>query len=244
MAGLENGSTSNKSKAGYHMMFFLDGKDGQIRQMGISEKTINFFLVIILLLIIIPIVGWKLTQDKVYNLQGQLNTITAKYEETEEQRKELETQTQELGKKITVLSDTVNAKVQQENQIVKEETIAHTPSGFPLSASASMEKSEDEETPNRIIFSASEDSSVIAAGEGVVKEITSDTQYANRIVIDHDNGYESIYYNDGTPMVKEGDKVVSSSVLFVIGDKNQKMAYEIMKDGESVDPMEIIKIDG
>lgn len=226
------------------MMFFVDGKDGQIRQMGISEKTINFFLVIILLLIIIPIVGWKLTQDKVYNLQGQLNTITAKYEETEEQRKELETQTQELGKKITVLSNTVNAKVQQENQIVKEETIAHTPSGFPLSASASMEKSEDEETPNRIIFSASEDSSVIAAGEGVVKEITSDTQYANRIVIDHDNGYESIYYNDGTPMVKEGDKVVSSSVLFVIGDKNQKMAYEIMKDGESVDPMEIIKIDG
>lgn len=244
MAGLENSSSSNKSKSRYHLMLFVDGKDGQIRQMGISQAIIDFLLVIILILIIVPIVGWKMTQDKNYNLQGQLNEMTAKYEETEEQRKELDTQVQELGKKVSVLSDTVNAKVQQENQIVKEETIAHTPSGFPLSASASMEKSEDEETPNRLIFNASEDSSVIAAGEGVVKEITSDTKYANRIVIDHDNGYESVYFNDGTPMVKEGDKVVSSSVLFVIGDKNQKLAYEIYKDGEAVDPMEIIKIDG
>ena len=30
-----NGST--KAKTGYHMMLFLDGKDGQIRQMGVSQ---------------------------------------------------------------------------------------------------------------------------------------------------------------------------------------------------------------
>lgn len=237
-----NGST--KAKTGYHMMLFLDGKDGQIRQMGVSQKTMNFIVILVLLLIIIPFIGWKLTQDKAYKLQGQLNVMTAKYEATEQQRSELETQNGELTKKVTVLSDTVNEKVKQENQQVKEETIAHMPTGFPLSSSASMEKSEDEKTPYRMIFTASEDSSVIASGEGVVEEITSDDKYANKILIDHDNGYKSVYYNDGSPMVKEGDKVVTSSVLFVIGDKNQKVGYEILKDGENVDPMEVIKIDG
>ena len=243
MSGKENNG-STKAKTGYHMMFFLDGKDGQIRQMGVSQKTINFIAILVLLLIIIPIVGWKLTQDKAYKLQGQLNEMTAKYEAVDQLRSELETQNSELTKKVTVLSDTVNEKVKQENQQVKEETIAHTPTGFPLSSSASMEKSEEEDTPYRMIFTASEDSSVIAAGEGVVKEVTTDDKYEYRIVIDHDNGYESVYYNDGSPMVKEGDKVVTSSVLFVIGDKNQKVAYEILIDGENVDPMEVIKIDG
>ena len=101
-----NGST--KAKTGYHMMLFLDGKDGQIRQMGVSQKTMNFIVILVLLLIIIPFVGWKLTQDKAYKLQGQLNAMTAKYETTEQQRSELETQNGELTKKVTVLSDTVN----------------------------------------------------------------------------------------------------------------------------------------
>ena len=129
-----NGST--KAKTGYHMMLFLDGKDGQIRQMGVSQKTMNFIVILVLLLIIIPFIGWKLTQDKAYKLQGQLNAMTAKYEATEQQRSELETQNGELTKKVTVLSDSVNEKVKQENQQVKEETIAHMPTGFPLSSSA------------------------------------------------------------------------------------------------------------
>lgn len=239
----ENNKSVSKGKTGYHLMLFLDGKDGMIRQLGIGRGVVDFVIILALVLIIVPFVGWKMSHDKVIDLQAKLNQSTAQCEELTAANSELEASNKELSGKVTVLSDTVNAKVEKENKIEKESDIAHMPSGFPLSASASMETS-DKEDSKMLVFTAAEGTSVLAAGEGVVLEITTGDSYAKKLTIDHENGYKSIYYNDGSPMVKEGDAVMTSSVLFLIGEDNSKLGYEIYKDDEAIDPMSLINIDG
>ena len=45
-------------------------------------------------------------------------------------------------------------------------------------------------------------------------------------------------------MVKEGDEVVRGAILYVIGEDNTELGYEIMYDDKYIDPMELINIDG
>ena len=74
--------------------------------------------------------------------------------------------------------------------------------------------------------------------------ITTDSGYLHCIRIDHGNGYNSLYRNDGEVMVKEGDEVVRGAILYVIGEDNTELGYQITYDEKYIDPMELINIDG
>ena len=116
------------------------------------------------------------------------------------------------------------------------------PMGFPMSSSASLAEADGED--KLVKLSGSEGSSVIASGDGTVVVVATDSQYANIIKIDHGNGYISIYRNDGDPMVKEGDEVVRGAILYVLGEDNTELGYQITYDEKYIDPMELINIDG
>ena len=45
-------------------------------------------------------------------------------------------------------------------------------------------------------------------------------------------------------MIKEGDEVVRGAILYVIGEDNTTLGYQIMYDEKYIDPMELINIDG
>lgn len=87
-------------------------------------------------------------------------------------------------------------------------------------------------------------SSIIASADGTVTSITTDSGYLHCIKIDHGNGYQSIYRNDGDAMIKEGDEVVRGAIMYVIGEENTELGYQIMYDEKYIDPMELINIDG
>jgi murein DD-endopeptidase MepM/ murein hydrolase activator NlpD len=65
-----------------------------------------------------------------------------------------------------------------------------------------------------------------------------------RIIIDHGNGYRSIYRNAGKVLVKEGEVLGKGYILFSIGKDNTDLGYQITQDEEYIDPMTIINIDG
>lgn len=160
----------------------------------------------------------------------------------EKENGELVVKQEELAQKVVVLSDTVNRKVEEEEEKAAKEARARMPVGFPMTSSASVEQADSEEP--MVKLTAASDGNIMAAGAGVVSSITSDSAYLHCVRLDHGNGYISVYRNDGEVLVREGDEVVRSSILFVIGEDNTELGYQIIYEGEYVDPMELINIDG
>jgi murein DD-endopeptidase MepM/ murein hydrolase activator NlpD len=223
-------------------MLFADSKEGRIRQLGIGPAVIEFLaLVVIVVIAVLAVIG-RMRGNQIAALQN-LNEVQAEQiAALEEENADLTSLREELTEKVTILSDTINQKVEDEEAAEEERAQAHMPVGFPMSASASLEEADTEEP--MVKLSGTEGSSVIASGDGTVISITTDTNYLHCIKIDHDNGYISIYRNDGDAMVKEGDEVVRGAILFVIGEDNAELGYQVTYDERYIDPMDLINIDG
>lgn len=85
---------------------------------------------------------------------------------------------------------------------------------------------------------------VKASAEGTIKSIKNDPRYGITVVIEHVNGYTSVYSNLLTAeFVKEGEKVkqgqtigtVGNTATFEIADEPH-LHFEILKNNEYVDP--------
>jgi len=85
---------------------------------------------------------------------------------------------------------------------------------------------------------------VKAAESGTIKSIKNDPRYGLTIVIEHVNGFETVYSNLlTTEFITEGEKVekgasigtVGNSASFEIVDEPH-LHFEIIKDGENLDP--------
>lgn len=232
----------SRRKRNYMLMLFMDSKEGRIRQMGFGPVLIESVAITTVAVIVILAVIC-------YRANRRIEVLTA---EKEQQRQDIETLTeenenlislrQELMNKVTILSDTINLKVEEEEALEQETAQAHMPVGFPMSASASLEEAEGENPMVRLV--GSEGSKVIASADGTIVSITTDSAYRHCIRIDHGNGYYSIYRNDGDVMKKEGDEVVRGEILYVIGEDNTELGYQIMYNEKYIDPMELINIDG
>lgn len=99
-------------------------------------------------------------------------------------------------------------------------------------------------THNGIDIKADKTTIVKASAEGTIKSIKNDPRYGITVVIEHVNGYSSVYSNLLTAeFVKEGEKVkqgqtigtVGNTATFEIADESH-LHFEILKDNQYVDP--------
>lgn len=90
---------------------------------------------------------------------------------------------------------------------------------------------------------------VKSAADGTIKSIKNDPRYGLTIIIEHDDGYQTIYSNLlTTEFVVEGEKVtqgqsigtVGSTAVFEISDESH-LHFELLKDSEYLDPSIYIK---
>ena len=85
---------------------------------------------------------------------------------------------------------------------------------------------------------------VIATAKGTVISVNDDVVYGHNVWIDHGNGYVTIYRNASNPMVKQGDTVYQGTTIFVLDAASTQVGYQMMKDGEYVNPLDVIDIKG
>ncbi len=234
--------SKRKKKINYTLMLFADSKEGHIRQTSVDLKIIEAVAVIGLAVVIILSVICYRDKKSIELLEEETAKLNVDIEKLTEENADLVSLREELSDKVTILSDTINQKVEEEEAMEEMRAQAHMPVGFPMSSSASLEKVDGENPMVRL--NGSEGSSIIASADGTVISITTDSGYLHCIKIDHGNGYQSIYRNDGDPMIKEGDEVVRGAILYVIGEENTALGYQIMYDEKYIDPMELINIDG
>lgn len=83
---------------------------------------------------------------------------------------------------------------------------------------------------------------VRATADGVVKEVERARKLqGNRIVIDHGNGYETVYAHLSDLLVRRGGKVHRGDVIGRTGNSGTSFAphlhYEVLLDGVQLDPL-------
>ncbi|MGN0381889.1 MAG: peptidoglycan DD-metalloendopeptidase family protein [Suilimivivens sp.] len=232
----------SKRKSKYALLLVTEKDDGTMKQYTISPALVEVMAAILFLLIVA--VTCKFVYDSITlkdarkEIVDQIVTINNLTDENEA----LTVENSTLTSKITVLSETVSKKAATEDALSLETVENALPKGFPLSGSATMK--EAEEGDPMLIFSASQGVNVITTGTGVVVSVDADETYGTKIIIDHGNGYQSVYRNNGTALVKNGEELGKGYILFTVGEENQELGYQIMKDEEYIDPMLMIDING
>ena len=99
-------------------------------------------------------------------------------------------------------------------------------------------------THNGIDLAAEKTSVVRASADGTVKSIKNDPRYGLTVVIEHTNGFQTVYSNlltaefvEEGEEVKQGDTIatVGNTATFEIADESH-LHFEILKNNESLDP--------
>lgn len=102
-----------------------------------------------------------------------------------------------------------------------------------------------------LIFSGDEirGKEIVAAQDGIVQTAMyprePGTEYGVRIILQHKDGYSTLYAHCGYLFVKEGDKVKKGDVISTVGSTgNTPVAqcyFEVRKNGRSIDPSVMIQ---
>ena len=93
-------------------------------------------------------------------------------------------------------------------------------------------------------FAAAKGTNVMATANGIVREAQTDKNFGNYIIIDHGNGFSTGYMHLEDFIVKPGQSVKQGEIIGHVGNTGVSSAphlhYEIMKDGEYVDPADYL----
>lgn len=88
------------------------------------------------------------------------------------------------------------------------------------------------------------DSYIRAAGGGLVVEVAADEVYGRYVVIDHGDGYSSVYAHASIHLVEQGQRVREREVIALSGSSGQSTAphlhFEILLNGGPIDPLSMV----
>ncbi len=241
-----------KRKASYYYELTISNDPkSSVRSRRYTHVMLRIYQVLISLLVlfIIGFVGY-VNYDSSVAKQREI-ALTQTVEQLQAENATLAAGNEELNEKISILSETVNQKIEVVAQI-EEKSL---PTGFPLSGSAELEEKNEElsidgETVSRplIEFKAADGTYVIASGDGTVSVVAEESAYGWEVRIDHGNGYVTVYRTNTEPKVKVGDEIPRGGLIFEIekpdGEDVGKVAYQIIYNDEYIAPTEMLKIEG
>lgn len=92
---------------------------------------------------------------------------------------------------------------------------------------------------------ADEGVDVVATADGVVVEATFNDLKGNFVVIRHSDQFKTQYFHLLKSTVSKGSTVKKGQVIGTVGSTgvlstNNHLHYEVLKDGEAVDPVEYL----
>lgn len=241
-----------KTKINYFLLLVSDSPTKKVKKFKYTKARINFLKTVATLFFIalLGYIAYNSYQNTV--VLSRESAFKAKIKELEEANAVLMQEKEELTEKVTILSKTVNEKVDAE-KVLEEKNL---PKGFPLSGKAAMEETQEtiegedgDEVRPMLLFDADEEVSVVATGGGIVCHREMDNEYGYQIHVDHGNGYITIYRSGTAPKVDEGDEITRGTLLFEMKEDEDNeladnMAYQVTKDGEYIVPTEVLEING
>ena len=239
----------HKHNADHVVIVSTDAADPNVKQFRI-KPWMPKAVIILLCVIIGAMIGylvyegqfWDAMSAKNKELQAEIVRLEGELLALEEEKGKVESHVEELNEQIVILSQTINEKLAVEAELREQLEGQSMPTEFPLTGSAAMAMGVSDHPI--CIFTASVGSTVVATAGGSVTAVNDDEDYGHSVWVDHGNGYITIYRNKGEVIVKAGDSVVCGTSLFIIGESNTELGYQMQKDGEYIDPMDMLAING
>lgn len=233
--------SNRKSK--YALLLVTEKEDGTINRHSINSVIVEAAAALLFILAVAVVCKIVYDAITIKNARKSIVEQTVAINDLTDENEALTIENSTLASKVTVLSEAVSRKMEAEDALSLETAENALPKGFPLSGSSTMKEAGEEEEP-MLIFKAVLGINVLTTGTGTVVSVDVDEFYGTKIIIDHGNGYQSVYRNNGAPLVKNGEKLGKGYILFSIGKDNQELGYQIMQDDEYIDPMILIDING
>lgn len=255
-------SGKRKKRINYTVMVVSDSPDGNIRPFCLEQKLVTAAAALIVLLLAVSIgvaahhsAALEKVRTSEEQQRAQIDTLT-------QENQELLAENEELAEKVSLLSATVAQNEETKEAQKKEEEEKKIPNGFPLAGpavilessetadAAEATEAEDIDTEDAqekepiVVFSAAAGIKVIATATGTVAAVEADEAYGYRVVIDHDNGYTSIYRIAAEPLVSAGDEILVGAVLYEIKSADERVGYQLTKDGTLIDPLDLLEVYG
>ena len=241
------GRRRHKRKNSHVVIVTSDAADSRTKQYRVRPWIVQTFVLLFSVAIGLAIGYFYFVYEKDALVPNQDEGTTIVQDEAaiarlEEENASLQSQIEELNSTIQILSETVTQKTESERKLAEQIEQQFLPTVYPLTGAAR------EETPPEgdpiCVYTASSGSMVVATGSGTVYAVVDDSEYGHNVWIDHGNGYMTIYRNKGEVKVRQGETVTQRSTIYLIGDDNNVLGYQMMKDGEYIDPMVMLDIPG
>jgi len=125
---------------------------------------------------------------------------------------------------------------------------AALPDSWPLARTGYITRtltSDGEEAHPGLDIAVPMDSYIRAAGAGVVRDAGVDEIYGKYVLIDHVDGYESMYGHASQLFVAPGDSVERNEVIALTGSTGRSTAphlhFEVRRAGEAIDPLALVR---
>lgn len=221
-------------------------------------NLVTFFAVCASLVLAISVVVWLLLYKEYANMKASTDKFNGILKEQAADIVRLGNEKSNLEDEVQILQNTIAMDVRDDEEKAGIEAERYIPSLFPIAGSvtnSSHEKvvksnSAEEETDNTtdysgiVAFKAYDVADMVACGAGFVSEIGEDMLYGSYVCVDHGNGYCSIYRCDGDVKVSVGSEVVRGSVIFVGEESGEYFGFQLIKDGEYINPFDVLAING
>lgn len=232
----------HKRKVSHILIYTTDAVDADMKQVRIHPWVLAG-VTLIVCCVLGAVIGYAVYEGELWGrIREHDASQNAALIAAQDEKDALQEKIDEQGAKIEMLSITIQDQTQQIAELQAQIAEQSVPTDYPLTGSASMTVITDGDP--MVEFTATEGSTVVAAGKGVVTAVEEDEVYGNRVVIDHGNGYVSIYRNKGESQVKAGDEVASGTTLFMVTEDNRQLGYQIKENDVYIDPTTIIAIKG
>ena len=132
----------------------------------------------------------------------------------------------------------------------EEETGPSIPHRWPLSVASYRTRGlalgdPSQETHAGLDLAAPTGSDVRASGGGTVRETGDDPAYGLFVLLQHPQGYETMYGHLSRVLVLRGDSVRAGQVIGLSGNTGRSTAphlhFEVRRGGRSVDPLSVVR---
>lgn len=250
------GRIRHKRKNSHVVIVTSDAVEAGVRQYKIRPWVLQT-IILVLCVIIGAMIGYliyekdiwaeelqqtAMQQDAISVLEQEKAELQGEIADLNDRISGLNEDIEELNGQIKILSTTVTQKTQNEEALQSELEKLSLPTEFPLTGAATM--TEETEGEPICIFTTAEGSMVVATAKGTVIVVNDDSEYGHNVWIDHGNGYVTVYRNKGDVKVKQGETVMQGATLFFVEKDNNKLGYQMMKDGAYINPMDMLDISG
>ena len=236
---------AQKKKNGYYVLFMPNDDTMDVKTFSIKMEVLIMFIAAAAFLIITALTYCVILAGELGTANESILSLRIQSEKIIEENNLLVSQNEELQEKVEILSETVNDKLHQEEAREAIRAKSCMPSGYPLKGTGYYNSNETELDGQPIAnFIVAQGTGVIATANGTVSSIAGSSGSGYIVMVDHGNGYYSVYRNGSKPKVNEGDEVTKATELFVIEAGHQQFGYQIIEENKYINPLEFMETYG